>query len=228
MMGRIVSLYVLLCVVSGTAAAEPPWRPEPYAVHCDDEALHALLRGFAASQGLPLDIAAAVPQHRISGTFPPRAPRQFLETLTALFDLGWFYDGSRLHVFPLTDVAGEIVALNRVPSGRLEQALAAIGVGGHIRWRSLGGDGTVYLSGPALFRTLAKRTIDTLNDELAAVAAPAGERIYHWVDEQGVLHYSSSHPDAPSTLQAVGTSPRSRSGAAGALAQSRPATEARP
>src|SRR5580698_2560832 len=78
-------------------AAEPEWPPELYDYVVNDQDLRTVLEQFGLNTGLRIALSDAV-QGRVRGRLPPAPPQQFLDHLTDMFGLDWYYDGAVIAV----------------------------------------------------------------------------------------------------------------------------------
>jgi type III secretion protein C len=139
-------------------AAEIPWRSPVYTHVADDAPLAAVLRDFAANQGLVAVVSPKV-QGTVNGRFVDMAPTAFLDQLCTAYGLTWYFDGSALYVYAADELSTRILSLKFITPSHLRTVLDRLGIYDvRFGWRALDDMGVVYLSGPARYVDLVAET----------------------------------------------------------------------
>ena len=75
-----------------------PWKTSEYTLLAREMDIREALVGFGTSQGFSVIISSNV-AGTVSGDFRKVPPQKFLDTITMLNNLTWYYDGSALYIY---------------------------------------------------------------------------------------------------------------------------------
>jgi type III secretion protein C len=115
-----------ICAPANTNAAEPEWPTDSYAYIVVDQDLRTVLEQFGVNTGLGMVLSDAV-QGRVQGRLPSAPPHQFLNHLTEMFGLDWYYDGVAIAVSAKSEAKTEVITLKHVSFSEFERALESAG-----------------------------------------------------------------------------------------------------
>jgi type III secretion protein C len=98
---RRAATKILLCAVSfaplGFAqATDLHWPEQPFRYYADNDSLKELLNNFGANYRVSVSVSDKV-NDRVSGRFTPDDPAEFLDYLSQVYNLMWYFDGAVLH-----------------------------------------------------------------------------------------------------------------------------------
>lgn len=111
--GRVAAVVVALalqCIASPAQAVAVHWKTSVVNYSAEGKDIREVLRDFAASQGIPADIASDV-----AGTFTGKfelSPQRFLDTLASSFGFVWYYDGQILEITSASDMKSSLLQLD--------------------------------------------------------------------------------------------------------------------
>ena len=167
--------WLLMGAALPAAAQELDWAPLPYHYVAQGENLRDVLINFGANYDSPVIVSDKV-NDQVSGRFDLPTPQAFLQQMTALYNLIWYYDGAVLYVFKSTEMQSRLIKLEQVTESDLQEALQAAGVWEPtFGWRS-GGDGRlVYVSGPARYLELVEQTAQALEQQSTLRSEKTGD-----------------------------------------------------
>ncbi|MDX8461287.1 nodulation protein NolW [Mesorhizobium sp. VK23B] len=166
---RVLFLGVLLSTgIHATLAAPLSLPSTPYRYTVLDQDLSAALREFGNNLNVDVDVSSEV-KGRIRGRMPSMSPRAFLDRLTDLYDLQWYYDGLVLHVTAAKEAQTRMLVLTSVRFEVFKAALDELGISDE-RYvvRPAPGKGLVMVSGPPRFIVLVEQTYNGLVAEAQA------------------------------------------------------------
>ncbi|KUM27582.1 nodulation protein NolW [Mesorhizobium loti] len=166
---RVLFLGVLLSTgIYKTLAAPLSLPSTPYRYTVLDQDLSAALREFGNNLNVDVNVSAEV-KGRIRGRMPSMPPRAFLDRLSELYDLQWYYDGLVLHVSTAKEAQTRMLVLTSVRFDAFKAALDELGISDE-RYvvRPAPGKGLVMVSGPPRFIALAEQTYNGLVAEAQA------------------------------------------------------------
>ncbi|MBQ0820145.1 nodulation protein NolW [Microvirga sp. HBU67558] len=152
----------------------------PYRYTVLDQDLSAALKEFGSNLKIRVNVSAEV-RGRIRGRMPDLAPREFLDRLTELYDLQWYFDGLVLYVSAAREAQTRMLVLAPVRFDAFKTALDELDIS-DARYvvRPAPGNGLVLVSGPPRFVTLVEQTFNGLVAEARAqlpVAAPTKQSV---------------------------------------------------
>lgn len=175
----------------GFAADAVPWpnASAGYFKVAQNQPIDALLREFAADQGLPISISENV-TGVISGQFGPMPPQQFLDRLTQANGLIWYFDGHALFVYRSDELASEMVALQSATATDVLEKLDRLGLlSERFPIKSLPENNLLFISGPPRYIEVIKASATSIDQstqnrvrvELAVEVFPLQNA---WADDQ--------------------------------------------
>ncbi|THK33564.1 nodulation protein NolW [Ensifer sp. MPMI2T] len=159
----------LLCVglflsagIHTTLGATLPLPSTSYKYTVLDQDLSAALQEFGNNLKISVNISAEV-KGRIRGRMPELPPREFLDRLTKLYDLQWYYDGVVLYVSAAKEAQTRMLVLSSIRFDALKVALDKLDISDE-RYlvRPAPGNGLVLVSGPPRFIALVEQTFNGL------------------------------------------------------------------
>ncbi|AGS25359.1 nodulation protein NolW [Rhizobium etli] len=141
-----------------------------------DQDLSAALQEFGSNLNINVSISAEV-KGRIRGRMPSLPPREFLDRLTGLYDLQWYYDGLVLYVSTAKEAQTRMLVLTSMPFEALKAALDELEISDE-RYvvRPAPGKGLVMVSGPPRFISLVEQTYNGLAAQARPRAAETPSR----------------------------------------------------
>ncbi|MGQ4274897.1 secretin N-terminal domain-containing protein [Terrihabitans sp. B22-R8] len=140
----------------------------PYYYTVLDQDLAAALQEFGSNLDLKVNVSGEV-KGRIRGRIPELAPRDFLDHLTKLYNLQWYYDGLVLYVTAAKEAQSRLFVLAPITFEAFKSTLDALNVSDdRFVVQPAPGNGLVLASGPPRFVTLAEQTLNGLVAEAQA------------------------------------------------------------
>lgn len=161
----IAAAFIL---AAAPAPAEiPPWGEGSYAFIARDDPLGKVLRTFAGSFGLAVELAEGVSADAqvASGRLAAATPTEFLNNLGAAHGFTWFYQAGTLFVSRVSDRETRALGSRGVPGPALRKMLSDIGVlDPRFGWAEVEGRGHVMVSGPRAYVDRVERALQALPD----------------------------------------------------------------
>lgn len=192
---RALALVASLAVGSAEclAADAVPWpnASAGYFKVAQNQPIDALLREFAADQGLPISLSENV-TGAISGQFGPMPPQQFLDRLTQANGLIWYFDGHALFVYRSDELASEMVALQSTTATEVLEKLDRLGLlSERFPIKSIPENNLLFISGPPRYLEVIKASATSIDQstqnrvrvELAVEVFPLQNA---WADDQSL------------------------------------------
>lgn len=107
--------------------SQVPWKTAEYTLLAREMSLREALTSFGTSQGLAVimskDVAGVV-----SGDFKQLPPEKFLDQLTALYNLSWYYDGSAIYICTGSETVTMLLDLKYMKAADVQSMLRELGV----------------------------------------------------------------------------------------------------
>ena len=186
---RSLACASLLCTAGpGAQAAPPPWAEAPYSYYADNTPLPQVLRDFASSFSLSLELSPQV-TGKVQGRFNSDSPTEFIDRLASVYGLTWFTHAGTLYVGRTTEAATRSISAGGGNIATVRQALLSLGVlETRFGWGELPEQGIALVSGPAPYVALIERTMAQL-PQTAGGQQVAVFRLKHAsVDDRTILY----------------------------------------
>ncbi|MGG7539608.1 nodulation protein NolW [Rhizobium sp. 12,4] len=166
---RVLCVGILLSAGIHTAVGAPLSLPStPYRYTVLDQDLAAALQQFGNNLNIRVSISAEV-RGRIRGRMPDLPPREFLDRLSKLYDLQWYYDGLVLYVSAAKEAHSKMFVLTPIRFDAFKAALDELGIlDDRFVVKSAAGSDLVLVSGPPRFLALVEETFNGLLAEAQA------------------------------------------------------------
>ncbi|WP_445219713.1 secretin N-terminal domain-containing protein [Bradyrhizobium sp. Pa8] len=165
----VLCVGVLVCSGIHLALGAPLSLPSPpYRYTVLDQEISAALQEFGNNLSIRVTISAEV-KGRIRGHMPDLPPREFLDHLTQLYNLQWYYDGLVLYVSTAKEAQTRLLVLTSISFDALKSTLDTLNISDE-RYiiRPAPGNGLVLASGPPRFIALVEQTLNGLVAEAQA------------------------------------------------------------
>lgn len=151
-----------LATVPGAHAGPVPWTDAPYSYYADNAPIANVLRDFAASFSLSLELSPLV-EGKVSGRFNAQSPTEFMDRMASVYGLTWFTHAGTLFVARTTEMSTRSITSGGSSIAAVRQALTSLGVlDARFGWGELPEQGVALVSGPPAYVALVERTMATL------------------------------------------------------------------
>ena len=161
-------LWICLAVMAWqrpAMAQELDWVPMPYSYVAEGESLRDVLVNFGANYEVSVVVSDKV-NDQVNGQFEHDEPLAFLQQLSSLYNLVWYYDGNVLYVFKNSEVQSRLINLEQTGAAELKQALQRAGIWEpRFGWRPDADNRLVYVSGPPRYLELIEQTALALEQQ---------------------------------------------------------------
>jgi type III secretion protein C len=156
----------LACAIAlGTAPAHagpPPWADAPYSYYADNAPIAEVLRNFAGSFSLSLDLSPRV-DGNVNGRLNSQNPTEFMDRMASVYGLTWFTHAGTLFVSRTTEMSTRSITAGGSSIAAVRQALTSLGVlDPRFGWGELPDQGIALISGPPAYVALVERTMASL------------------------------------------------------------------
>nr|WP_235184643.1 type III secretion system outer membrane ring subunit SctC [Photorhabdus temperata] len=152
-------------MLSSAFSQDLDWLPMPYDYLAKGESLRDVLVNFGANYDASVVVSDKVTD-QVNGHFEQDGPQEFLQHLSSLYNLVWYYDGSVLYVFKNSEIQSRLLKLEQTNATELQQALKRSGIWeSRFGWRPDAGNQLVYVSGPPRYLELVDQTASALEQQ---------------------------------------------------------------
>lgn len=203
--GRVagaLTLGLALAAPAPAAAGPVPWVDAPYSYYADNAPMAQVLRDFAGSFSLSLELSPLV-EGQVSGRFNASTPTEFLDRLASVYGLTWFTHAGTLFVARTTEMSTRSITAGGSSIATVRQALSSLGVlDTRFGWGELPEQGVALVSGPPAYVSLIERT-------MAALPLTAGGqqvavfRLKHASVDDRIIQYRDRQITTPGLAQVL-------------------------
>ncbi|RJF92166.1 type III secretion system outer membrane ring subunit SctC [Noviherbaspirillum saxi] len=161
-LSRLCALVALaLAPLAALCASPAHWKDVGYSYNANRTPLSRLLAEFAQSHGAELKLSARV-SGTVNGRLQGATVLEFLERLTSMQRLQWFFYNNTLYVSPVSDAVFERIALTENTVSDAKAALVGLGLfEPKFGWGELPEERVVAISGPSEYLRLVKQVIQS-------------------------------------------------------------------
>ncbi|WP_390893997.1 type III secretion system outer membrane ring subunit SctC [Photorhabdus temperata] len=161
----LLSLSISSVMLSSAFSQDLDWLPMPYDYLAKGESLRDVLVNFGANYDASVVVSDKVTD-QVNGHFEQDGPQEFLQHLSSLYNLVWYYDGSVLYVFKNSEIQSRLLKLEQTNATELQQAMKRSGIWEpRFGWRPDAGNQLVYVSGPPRYLELVDQTASALEQQ---------------------------------------------------------------
>ena len=102
------TLAVVMFASFASAAQKPaakrlPWKNPEYTIVARQLPIRSALESFSVAQGIPILLSDRV-NGVLSGDFKRVSPADFLDRISAVHNLTWYYDGTALYIYTVGEI----------------------------------------------------------------------------------------------------------------------------
>ena len=158
--GQALVLLIALGLEARPARAALLDLPDTsYSYTVIDQDLAAALQEFGSNLNVKMNVSPEV-RGRIQGRLPQLSPRGYLDRLSALYNLEWYFDGLVLHVTSVREAQSRLLVLSPLSFDHLRYTLDALGISdSRYVVRPAPGNGIALVAGPPRFVSLVEQTL---------------------------------------------------------------------
>ena len=165
-MKKSTFLVIALATVIGfsTLAQEKPsstipWKTAEYTLLAREMPLREAFIAFGTAEGISVVVSENV-VGIVSGDFKKLPPREFLDRITMLYNLTWFYDGAALYIYSGGEIETMLLDLKYMKAGEVQAMLKELGVEDErFPLKKTSNDELVMVSGPPRYVMLVAELV---------------------------------------------------------------------
>ncbi|MBB1269000.1 type III secretion system outer membrane ring subunit SctC [Shewanella sp. SR44-3] len=154
---------LLLCLFWGSAQGQSlDWGEREFKYYANNDELKDVITNFATNYGVAAAVSEQISE-QVSGRYTPDDPEAFLNYLSSLYNLTWYYDGAVLYVYKAVETQSELIQLDQVSVKTLRSTLESTGIWDpRFGWKAITGKGSVYIAGPPRYVELIAQVAQVL------------------------------------------------------------------
>ena len=95
-----------------------PWKTAEYTLLAREMPLREAFIAFGTAEGISVVVSENV-VGVVSGDFKKLPPREFLDRITMLYNLTWFYDGAALYIYSGGEIETMLLDLKYMKAGEV-------------------------------------------------------------------------------------------------------------
>lgn len=209
----LCAFAVLLLSCPGASAAETvrsaaekiPWKSSAYTLVARQMPVRSALESFSVAQGIPILLSGRV-SGVLSGDFKDVAPGDFLERVSALHNLTWYYDGTAIYVYAVGEMGSTLIDLKYMKAGEVLGMMEELGVEDSRFPLKTASDGElIMVSGPPRYVLLVSEMIaraDKLREQrtFTSVETRIFPLKHTWADD---VSFNVTSPESSTTIRGV-------------------------
>lgn len=158
------TVSVLLLLSAMAHALEPQWGDKKYGYFSSGESLHKILTDFSASYGIPADVSEGL-NMPIRGKFTAKPPKEFLESVSAITNMRWYYDGYMLFFYRTDETERAVIKLKYISARKLHRAVKKLPWWQkNSHWSAIDREGMVFVSGAPQFVKMLKNVAKIMDE----------------------------------------------------------------
>ena len=185
--------------------ARIPWKTPTYTLVANNMDLRAALDTFAVAQGLSAVMSGGV-SGSFSGAFQEMPPAEFLDRISTVHNLVWYYDGAALYFYGAGEIRTLLLDLQYMKAGEVRDMLAELGVeDGRFPIKTTSNDELIMVSGPPRYVALIAELVakaDKLKElrTFNEVETRLFPLVHTWADN---VSFGASSPESGGGIRGV-------------------------
>ena len=206
----LAAVMVLGLSASATCAEKPsvgklPWKSSEYTLVARQMPIRSALESFSVAQGIPIllsDRVAGV----LSGDFKGVAPADFLDRISAVNNLTWYYDGTALYIYTVGEMGSTLIDLKYMKADEVLAMMVELGVeDSRFPLKTASNGELIMVSGPPRYVTLVAEMIaraDKLREQrtFTAVETRIFPLKHTWADD---VSFNVTSPESTTTIRGI-------------------------
>ena len=211
---RILELLAAFLVLGLSASAtcaenssvkKLPWKSSEYTLVARQMPIRAALESFSVAQGIPILLSDSV-AGVLSGDFKGVAPADFLNRISAVHNLTWYYDGTALYIYTVGEMGSTLIDLKYMKADEVLAMMVELGVeDSRFPLKAASNGELIMVSGPPRYVMLVAEMIaraDKLREQrtFTAVETHIFPLKHTWADD---VSFNVTSPESTTTIRGI-------------------------
>ena len=211
---RILELLAAVLVLGLSASAtcaenssvkKLPWKSSEYTLVARQMPIRAALESFSVAQGIPILLSDSV-AGVLSGDFKGVPPADFLNRISAVHNLTWYYDGTALYIYTVGEMGSTLIDLKYMKADEVLAMMVELGVeDSRFPLKTASNGELIMVSGPPRYVMLVAEMIaraDKLREQrtFTAVETHIFPLKHTWADD---VSFNVTSPESTTTIRGI-------------------------
>ena len=201
---------LLIFASSASAAAKSavkrlPWKSPEYTLIARQMPIRSALESFSVAQGIPILLSDRV-TGVLSGDFKGVRPDDFLDRISAVHNLTWYYDGTALYIYTVGEMGSTLIDLRYMKASEVLAMMVELGVeDSRFPLKTASNGELIMVSGPPRYVMLVSEMIaraDKLREQrtFTSVETRIFPLKHTWADN---VSFSVTSPESTVTIRGI-------------------------
>lgn len=191
--------------VDKSAVKRLPWKNSEYTLVARQMPIRSALESFSVAQGIPILLSDRV-TGVLSGDFKSVTPADFLDRISAVHNLTWYYDGTALYIYTVGEMGSTLIDLRYMKADEVLKMMVELGVeDSRFPLKTASNGELIMVSGPPRYVMLVSEMIaraDKLREQrtFTAVETRIFSLKHTWADD---VSFSVTSPESTTTIRGI-------------------------
>ena len=191
--------------VDKSAVKRLPWKNSEYTLVARQMPIRSALESFSVAQGIPILLSDRV-TGVLSGDFKNVPPADFLDRISAVHNLTWYYDGTALYIYTVGEMGSTLIDLRYMKADEVLKMMVELGVeDSRFPLKTASNGELIMVSGPPRYVMLVSEMIaraDKLREQrtFTAVETRIFPLKHTWADD---VSFSVTSPESTTTIRGI-------------------------
>ena len=188
-----------------SAVKRLPWKNPEYTLVARQMPIRSALESFSVAQGIPILLSDRV-TGVLSGDFKRVPPADFLDRISAVHNLTWYYDGTALYIYTVGEMGSTLIDLRYMKADEVLKMMVELGVeDSRFPLKTASNGELIMVSGPPRYVMLVSEMIaraDKLREQrtFTAVETRIFPLKHTWADD---VSFSVTSPESTTTIRGI-------------------------
>jgi len=209
---RTFTLAAMLLIFASSASAAAksavkrlPWKSPEYTLIARQMPIRSALESFSVAQGIPILLSDRV-TGVLSGDFKGVRPDDFLDRISAVHNLTWYYDGTALYIYTVGEMGSTLIDLRYMKASEVLTMMVELGVeDSRFPLKTASNGELIMVSGPPRYVMLVSEMIaraDKLREQrtFTSVETRIFPLKHTWADN---VSFSVTSPESTVTIRGI-------------------------
>ena len=205
---QIAALFVAAFTASAaekSVVKKLPWKSSEYTLVARQMPIREALESFSVAQGIPILLSDRV-AGILSGDFKGVTPADFLDRISAVHNLTWYYDGTALYIYTVGEMGSTLIDLKYMKADEVLSMMVELGVeDARFPLKTASNGELIMVSGPPRYVMLVSEMIaraDKLREQrtFTAVETRIFPLKYTWADD---VSFNVTSPESTTTIRGI-------------------------
>ena len=188
-----------------SAVKRLPWKNPEYTLVARQMPIRSALESFSVAQGIPILLSDRV-TGVLSGDFKRVPPADFLDRISAVHNLTWYYDGTALYIYTVGEMGSTLIDLRYMKADEVLKMMVELGVeDSRFPLKTASNGELIMVSGPPRYVMLVSEMIaraDKLREQrtFTVVETRIFPLKHTWADD---VSFSVTSPESTTTIRGI-------------------------